>query len=317
MGGSRGVQVVSVEHARGLINCELGHGVGVLDEDIVDAILGTNAGKLADADLLVHDVLPGLQLPRVHAVAEGAPRRDPRLPLPLNGVLIVLLLSAVRVSFLNAELAEAHPLLVPDHAEVRLGVGGVDGARGRVPAAHDGAEAVVELRDVVWRDGGRGGRGRGGRAGARRRGGETAGGGGGGGEGGGEVPAEAGREGWERPWTGVGGGRPAAWEGRGLSRGWKRVDSTRWNGTDNSWFAWTGCTGGKIFGVGGVLLTLKASNNIKLLDYQFTDYAQTFHIYAFFFRVDTQERQPYSRLSFQHNYPDQIKPTSDGCYPAA
>jgi hypothetical protein len=68
-----------------------------------------------------------------------------------------------------------------------------------------------------------------------------------------------------------------------------------------------GARAGRFLGL--VLLTLKASNNIKLLDYQFTDYAQTFHIYAFFFRVDTQERQPYSRLSFQHNYPDQIKPT--------
>jgi hypothetical protein len=235
MGGSRGIQVVSVEHARGLINGKLGHGVGVLDEDVVDAILGTNAGELADADLLVHDVLPRLQFPRVHAVAERGPRRDPRLPLPCAGILLLVLhLFAVRVSFLNAELAEAHPLLVPDHAEVRLGVGGVDGARGRVPAAHDGAEAVVELRDVVWRDGGRGRRGRGG---GRPREAEAAERVPGGGEESRRAEAEEeervvvgrcrrrrearGGSGHGRGWAEAT-GRPAAWEGRGgVSRGWK------------------------------------------------------------------------------------------------
>ena len=170
------IQVVSVEHARGLVDSELGHAVGVLDEDVVDAVLGADAGELPDADLLVHDVLAGLQLPRVHAMPQRAPRRHP-LPRPP-------LLVAVALAFLPAELAQAEPLLVADHAEVRLGLRRVDGGGrrrrrrrgggaalqggGGFAAAGDGAEAVVELRDIVGGDGGRGCRGRG-RGGGRGR----------------------------------------------------------------------------------------------------------------------------------------------------
>lgn len=166
------IQVVSVEHACGLVDGELGHGVSVLDEDVVNAVLGADAGELADANLLVDDVLPGLQVPRVHPVPERAPCRHPRPPprIPLLVAVGLGFPTDAAAAAVPAELAEAEALLVPDHAEVGLGLGRVDGGSGRdrrrgggVAAADDGAEAVVELGDVVGCNGGRRGGGRGGR----------------------------------------------------------------------------------------------------------------------------------------------------------
>jgi hypothetical protein len=177
VGTKEAIQVVSVEHARGLVNSKLGHAVSVLNEDVVGAVLGADAGEFPDADLLVHDILAGLQLPRVHPMPQRAPRRH-SLPgsLPVGAFLVSVALSFL---FLPAELAQAEPLLVADHAEVRLGLGRVDGGgrggalgSGAFAAANYGAEAVVELRDVV---GGDGGRGCGGRGGGRSREAEAAG----------------------------------------------------------------------------------------------------------------------------------------------
>lgn len=57
-----------------------------------------------------------------------------------------------------AELAEAEALLLADHVEVGLRLGGVHGRCGSgrdTAAADERAETVIELRDVVGGHGGR------------------------------------------------------------------------------------------------------------------------------------------------------------------
>lgn len=111
----------------------------------------------------MHDVLPGLQLPRVHPVPQRAPRCHPLPPSTTLFSVGVALLFPVRT--VASELAEAEALLLADNVEVGLRLGGVHGGRGGgrsgagVAAADERAEAVVELGDVVGGDGGRGRRG--------------------------------------------------------------------------------------------------------------------------------------------------------------
>lgn len=72
----RSVQRVTIEEARGLVERELRHAIGILDEDILSWVGGTfgdvefNADESANAHLLVDNIIPRAERVRIHLVTE-------------------------------------------------------------------------------------------------------------------------------------------------------------------------------------------------------------------------------------------------------